>query len=147
MIWWLVTSLNSYIATLMASIWEKAISILAGNLNLGRSYHITAVILSSLQLSGRCKCSPVLTNRECIKSNLIKSKLYIDQSTSAKYKRSKSLFCIEIENLHRYTLFESGTMAAVSQINAKVFLLNLCSLRSTSKHLQASEELRILFSI
>ena len=74
-------------------------------------------------------------------------KLYIDQSTSAKYKRSKSLFCIEIDNLHRYTLFESGTMAAVSQINAKVFLLNLCSLRSTSKHLQASEELRILFRL
>ena len=33
------------------------------------------------------------------------------------------------------------------QINAKVFLLNLCSLRSTSKHLQASEELRILFRL
>ena len=137
----------------MASIWEKAISILAGNLNLGRSYLNTAVILSSLQLSGRCKCSPLLTNRhkwqiyECIKSYLVKGKLYIDQSTSAKYKRSKSLFCIEIDNLHRYTLFESGTMAAVSQINAKVFLLNLCSLRSTSKHLQASEELRILFRL
>ena len=28
---------------LMARIWEKAISILAGNLNLGRSYLITAV--------------------------------------------------------------------------------------------------------
>ena len=66
---------------------------------------------------------------------------------SAKYKRSKSLFCIEIDNLHRYTLFESGTMAAVSQINAKVFLLSLCSLRSTSKHVQAAEELSILFRL
>ena len=28
----------------MANIWEKAISILAGNLNSGRSYHITTVL-------------------------------------------------------------------------------------------------------
>ena len=28
----------------MANIWEKAISILAGNLNLGRSYLITTVV-------------------------------------------------------------------------------------------------------
>ena len=30
----------------MANIWEKAISILAGNLNLGRSYLITTVFIS-----------------------------------------------------------------------------------------------------
>ena len=30
---------------LMASIWEKAISVLAGNLNSGRSYFITAVVI------------------------------------------------------------------------------------------------------
>ena len=37
----------------MTSIWEKAISILAGNLNSGRSYLITAVI-ETKDLLGLC---------------------------------------------------------------------------------------------
>ena len=50
-IWWNYWSSLDH--DLVASIWEKAISILAGNLNSGRSYLITAVTYRICSLPGQ----------------------------------------------------------------------------------------------
>ena len=60
----------------MANIWEKAISILGGNLNSGRSYHITTVpilFLPSYSYLG-------LILGDCSKSAVVLSRVYIDAS-------------------------------------------------------------------
>ena len=56
-----VETIGVVISSLMANVWEKAIPILAGNLNLGLSYLITTVIICTkweihrIMISSECK--------------------------------------------------------------------------------------------
>ena len=116
----------------MASIWEKAISILAGNLNSGRSYLITAVWKSwkrsSLRLSQKSRISFHCSNtiKNC-KTTGYHKRLSGQVWKEKKRKIFESDFCNSIS---------SWQVSGVAQTNRMLFFaLVLVCLLFSRKHL------------